>query len=127
MTTSGCLPVIGWLPEAESTPNRNGHISFGKKLSGKPGAGKRHAGFDVAGTGNVNNGSRTEDQRESSGVTTEPYSQRACSRPYLRGRWRSNALLLPDLYNRKRKHSTLGYKSPVEFLRLKQQPMAMAS
>jgi transposase InsO family protein len=30
-------------------------------------------------------------------------------------------------YNRKRKHSTLGYKSPVEFLRLKQQPMAMAS
>lgn len=88
MTTSGCLSVIGWLPEAESTPNRNGHISFGKKLSGKPGAGKRHAGFDVAGTGNVNNGSRTEDQRESSGVTTEPYSQRACSRPYLSGgRW----------------------------------------
>ena len=30
-------------------------------------------------------------------------------------------------YNRKRKHSSLGYKSPVEFLRLKQQPMAMAS
>ncbi len=30
-------------------------------------------------------------------------------------------------YNRKRKHSTLGYKSPVEFLRYKQQPRAMAS
>ena len=97
MTTSGCLPVIGWLPEAESTPNRNGHISFGKKLSGKPGAGKRHAGFDVAGTGNVNNGSRTEDQRESAGVTTEPYSQRACSRPYLKGRWRSNALPMLEI------------------------------
>ena len=85
MTISGYLPVTGWLPDAESTPNRNSHISFGAKLSGKPGAGKRHAGFDVAGTGNVNNGSRIEDQRESSGVTTEPYSQRACSRPYLRG------------------------------------------
>ena len=30
-------------------------------------------------------------------------------------------------YNRKRKHSTLGYKSPVEFLRYKQQSIAMAS
>lgn len=36
--------------------NRNSHISFGAKLSGKPGAGKRHAGFDVAGIGNVNMG-----------------------------------------------------------------------
>ena len=34
---------------------------------------------------------------------------------------------IEEFYNRKRKHSTLGYKSPVEFLRLKQQPMAMAS
>lgn len=30
-------------------------------------------------------------------------------------------------YNRKRKHSTLGYKSPVEFLRNKQQIIVMAS
>ena len=30
-------------------------------------------------------------------------------------------------YNRKRKHSTLGYKSPVECLRYKPQPIAMAS
>ena len=30
-------------------------------------------------------------------------------------------------YNRKRKHSTLGYKSPVEFLRNKQQKIVMAS
>ena len=30
-------------------------------------------------------------------------------------------------YNRKRKHSTLGYKSPVEFLRYHQQSIAMAS
>ncbi len=30
-------------------------------------------------------------------------------------------------YNRKRKHSTLGYKSPVEFLRYNQQSIAMAS
>ena len=85
MTTSGYLPAIGWLPDAESTTNRNSHISFGAKLSGKPGAGKRHAGFDVAGTGNVNNGSRTEGQNESAGIITEPQSQRASSRPYLRG------------------------------------------
>lgn len=82
MTISGYLPVTGWLPDAESTPNRNSHISFGAKLSGKPGAGKRHAGFDVEGTGNVNNRSRTENQFKSYGVTTEPYSQRASSRPY---------------------------------------------
>ena len=30
-------------------------------------------------------------------------------------------------YSRKRKHSTAGYKSPVECLRYKQQPKAMAS
>ena len=30
-------------------------------------------------------------------------------------------------YTRKRKHSTLGYKSPVEFLRYNQQSIAMAS
>jgi putative transposase len=30
-------------------------------------------------------------------------------------------------YNRKRKHSALGYKSPVEYLRYQQQPMVMAS
>jgi len=30
-------------------------------------------------------------------------------------------------YNRKRKHSTLGYKSPIEFLRYKQQIIVMAS
>jgi len=85
MTTSGYLPVIEWLLDAESTTNRNSHISFGAKLSGKPGAGKRHAGFDVAGTGNVKNGSRTEGQNESAGIITEPQSQRASSRPYLRG------------------------------------------
>jgi hypothetical protein len=53
-------------------------------MSGKPGAGKRHAGFDVAGIGNVNNGSRTEDQCESYGITTELKSHRASSRSYLR-------------------------------------------
>ncbi|MBV5328666.1 MAG: hypothetical protein JZU65_13710 [Chlorobium sp.] len=46
--------------------------SFGAKRSGKPGAGKRHAGFDVAAIGNINNGSRTESQNESAGITTEP-------------------------------------------------------
>lgn len=30
-------------------------------------------------------------------------------------------------YNRKRKHSTLGYKSPIDFLRYKQQIRALAS
>ena len=30
-------------------------------------------------------------------------------------------------YNRKRKHSMLGYKSPVDFLRYNQQSIAMAS
>lgn len=30
-----------------------GNINLGAKLTGKPGAGKLHAGFDVAGVGNV--------------------------------------------------------------------------
>ena len=72
MITSGYLPAIEWFTGTERTTNRNSHISFGAKLSGKPDAGKRHVGFEMAGTGNVNNGSRTEDQRKSSRVTTEP-------------------------------------------------------
>ncbi|TLU53638.1 MAG: hypothetical protein FDX02_06720 [Chlorobium sp.] len=39
------------------SPRQQQLISFGKKLSGKPCAGKRHPGFDVApGIGNVNMG-----------------------------------------------------------------------
>ncbi len=72
MATSGYLLVIGWLPDAESTPNRNSHISSGAKLSGKPGAGKRHAGFNVAVTGKVNMGVGLEGQDDSAGITTEP-------------------------------------------------------
>ena len=108
MTISGYLPVTGWLPDAESTPNRNSHISFGAKLSGKLGAGKRHAGFDVAGIGNVNNGSRTGSQNESAGIITEPQSQRASSRPYLRGAGSET----PPVYS----PNTLAYKLRAFFI-----------
>ena len=37
----------------ESTTSKNSHINLEAKLSGKPVAGKRHDGFDEAGTGNV--------------------------------------------------------------------------
>jgi hypothetical protein len=38
---------------AESTTSTTSHINLEAKLSGKPVAGKRHDGFDEAGTGNV--------------------------------------------------------------------------
>jgi hypothetical protein len=41
---------------AESTPSSIGPITFDVKSAGKPSAGKRHAGFDAAGTGNVTRG-----------------------------------------------------------------------
>lgn len=45
--------VSGGATETESTPSARGLITLGVKATGKPGAGKRHAGFDVAGVGNV--------------------------------------------------------------------------
>jgi hypothetical protein len=39
--------------DANSTPGTIGLITLGVKSAGKPGAGKRHAGFAVAGAGNV--------------------------------------------------------------------------
>jgi len=56
MTSSVCSTGIGLHRGAESTASRNSHINFEKKLSGKPVAGKRHDGFDVAGIGNVGMG-----------------------------------------------------------------------
>ncbi len=37
---------------AESPASRIGHITLGRKRAGKPIAGNRHDGFEVAGTGN---------------------------------------------------------------------------
>jgi hypothetical protein len=37
---------------AESPASPDGHISLDRKLAGKPIAGNRHDGFEVAGTGN---------------------------------------------------------------------------
>ncbi len=45
--------VSGGATETESTPSAIGLITLGVKATGNPGAGKRHAGFDVAGVGNV--------------------------------------------------------------------------
>ncbi len=56
MTSSVCSTGIGLHRGAESTTSTNGHITLEKKLSGKPVAGKRHDGFDVAGIGNVRMG-----------------------------------------------------------------------
>lgn len=50
-----------------------GPINLGEKLSGKRSAGNPHAAFDVAGAGNVSQGSRIEDRSENCGEYTEPY------------------------------------------------------
>ncbi len=63
------LVIVGALDLQQKTDTLR---SFGAKRSGKPGAGKRYAGFGVAAIGNINNGSRTESQNESAGITTEP-------------------------------------------------------
>ena len=47
MTTNSAIVK----PESAAGPI--GIISLGAKLTGKPGAGKLHAGFEVAGVGNV--------------------------------------------------------------------------
>jgi transposase len=50
-----------------------GPINLDEKLSGKRSAGNPHAAFEVAGVGNVSQGSRIEDRSENCGEYTEPY------------------------------------------------------
>ena len=47
MITGSCMEIT-----AESCSARMSHITLDKKHTGKPSAGKLHAGFDEAGTGN---------------------------------------------------------------------------
>ena len=49
-----CLTIIGSniVATVESTASQIGHIDLNMKRTGKPGAGKPHAGFDEAGAGN---------------------------------------------------------------------------
>ena len=49
-----CLMIIGSNIAAtvESIASQIGHINLSMKRTGKPGAGKPHAGFEEAGTGN---------------------------------------------------------------------------
>ena len=49
-----CLTIIGSniVATVESTASQIGHINLNMKRTGKPGAGKPHAGFDEAGAGN---------------------------------------------------------------------------
>ena len=54
------------------------------KLTGERSAGKPHAAFDVAGTGNVMMVAGLRALCESWGITTGALGARACSRPYLR-------------------------------------------
>ncbi len=49
-----------------------GPISLGVKPTGKPSAGKRHAGFDVAGAGNVTMGAGLRTSPKGLDVTTGP-------------------------------------------------------
>ena len=78
--------VCLWLPSGslavESAPSTIGPITLEVKSTGKPGAGKPPAGFDVAGAGNVTMGVGLRAACESRGITTEPYRRRASLRPY---------------------------------------------
>jgi len=46
------LPASSTMVTAESPASRVGHITLGRKRAGKPIAGNRHDGFEVAGAGN---------------------------------------------------------------------------
>src|SRR3954454_3202995 len=50
------LPGPSVRATAESVPDLRGPITLGAKRTGKPGAGEPHAGFDVAGAGDVTMG-----------------------------------------------------------------------
>ena len=52
-TTRSLFGLPGCATGVESAPSAIGLINLEVKSTGKPGAGKRHAGFDVAGVGNV--------------------------------------------------------------------------
>ncbi len=75
-------------PAAESQSSMIGLINLGVKRTGKPSAGNPHAGFDVAGTGNVA-WSRSCDTRRRKGGTTGNtnigLNRRASPRPYVGG------------------------------------------
>ena len=79
-----CLWLPSGSPAVESAPSTIGPITLEVKSTGKPGAGKPPAGFDVAGAGNVTMGVGLRAACESRGITTEPYRRRASLRPYLR-------------------------------------------
>ena len=56
----------------ESISDRIGHISLDVKQAGKRSAGKPHAAFDEAGTGNVTMGAGLRTNAKVVGITTHP-------------------------------------------------------
>jgi hypothetical protein len=79
--------IVSWLPSGspavESAPSPIGDITLEVKSTGKPGAGKPHAGFDAAGAGNVTMGAGLRAPCESCAITTGPYCRRSSPRSYL--------------------------------------------
>lgn len=73
-----------------------GPINLDMKQTGERSAGNRPAAFDVAGAGNVTMVAGLRAIAKAVESPPAPTGARASSRPYLRGRWRSNALLLSD-------------------------------
>src|SRR6266576_1237021 len=57
---------------AESPASRVGHITLDRKRAGKPIAGNRHDGFEVAGTGNQLTGWLVRHSRRKRGATDRP-------------------------------------------------------
>ncbi|SOZ22282.1 hypothetical protein CBM2609_U10020 [Cupriavidus taiwanensis] len=74
-----------------------GPIYLDMKQTGKRSAGKPHAAFDVAGVGNVTMVAGLRAIAKAVESPPAPEGARASSRPYLRGQWRRNAPLLPDV------------------------------
>lgn len=73
-----------------------GPINLDMKQTGERSAGNRPAAFDVAGAGNVTMVAGLRAIAKAVESPPAPTGARASSRPYLRGRRRSDAPLLPD-------------------------------
>ena len=69
---------------AESVPDAIGPITLDAKRAGKPGAGEPHAGFDVAGAGDVTMGAGLRPIAKAMEEPPDPTVRRASPRPYRR-------------------------------------------
>src|SRR3954454_20415864 len=80
------LPGPSVRATAESVPDLRGPITLGMKRTGKPGAGEPHAGFDVAGAGDVTMGAGLRPRAKAMDEPPDPTVRAPVLDPTGRGR-----------------------------------------